>query len=326
MRRPANFADVMSIIDAHVHLYPAEVDRDPAGWAAARGEHHWAVLCTRRRRDGRPVQSLPTTDQLLAAMDAAGVARAVLLGWYWETPATCAWQNRFYARCVHSHPDRLSACAVLHPGAGHDETLAEMQRARDGGLVGLGELSPHSQGFAMNDPVFAAALARAAEYGWPVNLHVTDPDSRPFPGRIDTPLGEFTRLARSFPRTTFVLAHWGGLLPLRDPHARVLPNVLYDTAASPLLYDAGVWQRFCATVSHDRVLFGSDYPLHLYPRVSVAAEMARFVEEARGAGASPGILGGNAERVFLRAGQGGVQHGALRHVDDDLQAGRQAGR
>src|SRR5205823_1022680 len=82
-------ANCMRIIDAHVHLYPADVDRDPAAWAAAQGEGHWAILCTRKRRDGQPVQTLPTVNQLLAAMDAAGIERAVLLGWYWEKPETC---------------------------------------------------------------------------------------------------------------------------------------------------------------------------------------------------------------------------------------------
>ena len=72
----------MRIIDAHVHLYPPEVGRDPVAWAAAQGEPHWAVLCTRRRRGGQPVQTFPPIDQLLRDMDAAGVDKAVLLGWY----------------------------------------------------------------------------------------------------------------------------------------------------------------------------------------------------------------------------------------------------
>jgi uncharacterized protein len=288
----------MPIVDAHVHLYPEEIARDPAGWAEARGERHWAVLCTRRRRDGRAVQTLPTLPQLLGAMDAAGVARAVLLGWYWENPDTCAWQNRFYAECVRAHPDRLAAFATAHPGAGRAATLAEVRRARDEGLIGLGELSPHSQGFAIGDSIFGDVLALAGELGLPVNLHVTDPESRPFPGRIETPLSDFTRLAKAFPTTTFILAHWGGLLPMRDPGVLALPNVYYDTAASPLLYDAGVWQRFVAAVPPERVLFGSDYPLILYPRVSVEAEMAQFVAEARGAGAKDGVMGGNAARLL----------------------------
>src|SRR3954464_15418890 len=113
----------MPIVDAHVHLYPAEVDQDPAGWAATTGERLWSFLCTRRRRSGRPVQTLPTVDVLLAAMDAAGIHRAVLLGWYWEKPETCAWQNRFYASVIRAHPDRLSAFATLHPMAGHAAAL-----------------------------------------------------------------------------------------------------------------------------------------------------------------------------------------------------------
>ncbi len=288
----------MSVIDAHVHLYPTDVDRDPAAWAQAQGERHWAALCTRRRRDGRPVQTLPTLAQLLAAMDAAGVGRAVLLGWYWENPETCLWQNRFYADCVRAHPDRLSAFATLHPGAGSEATQAEIRRAHESGLIGLGELSPHSQGFGIDDPVFQDALASAGELGLPVNLHVTDPESRPFPGRIETPLDDFTGLARKFPQTTFILAHWGGMLPFRDPTALALPNLFYDTAASPLLYDTVVWPRFLGLVPPERVLFGSDYPLILYPRVAVAAELAQFVAEARAAGADERVMSGNAARVL----------------------------
>src|ERR1019366_4780343 len=111
------------IIDGHVHLYPPEINRDPAGWAAAHDEPHWAVQCTRRRKDGSPVQGFPSLDDLLRAMDAAGGGRAVLLGWYWQTPAACARHNRFYAECLRRHPDRLSAFAALHPGAGCEATL-----------------------------------------------------------------------------------------------------------------------------------------------------------------------------------------------------------
>lgn len=288
----------MPIIDAHVHLYPPEVDRDPAGWAAGRGERHWAVLCTRRRRDGRPVQTLPTVTELLAAMDAAGIERSVLLGWYWENHDTCAWQNRFYAECVRAHPDRLAAFATFHPAAGRAAVLDEVRRSRDAGLRGLGELSPHSQGFAVDEPVFAAALTLAGELGMPVNLHVTDPQSRPFPGRIETPAGDFLRLAGTFPDTTFVLAHWGGLLPLADPRFLACRNVHYDTAASPLLYDATVWARALPVLGAERVLFGSDFPLNLYPKVDEKPGLVRFAGEARQAGASEAVLSGNCARLL----------------------------
>ena len=166
------------------------------------------------------------------------------------------------------------------------------------GLAGLGELSPHAQGYAVDDPVFRDALVLAGELQLPVNLHVTDPDSRPFPGRVGTPAEDFLRLARSFPATTFNLAHWGGLLPLRDAGVLQLGNVFYDTAASPLLYDAGVWNRFLAVVPAERVLFGSDFPLNLYPKLDELPAMGRFVEEARAAGMGDGVMGENAARLL----------------------------
>ena len=287
-------------VDAHVHLYPTEIDLDPGGWAARTGERHWAVLCTRKRRNGRPVQSLPTRDELLGAMDAAGVTRAVLLGWYWEKPETCVWQNRFYAECVRAHPDRLSGFASIHPAAGREATLDEVRRARDDGLIGLGELSPHSQSYAMTEPIFGDVLNLAADLGMPVNLHVTDPSSRPYVGRIETPLAEFVRLASAFRRTTFILAHWGGMLPLVDStaNAKTLPNVYYDTAASPLLYDAGVWTRALPVMGLDRVLFGSDFPLNLYPKLDETPGLIRFVAEAEAAGAGDGIMSDNARRLL----------------------------
>src|SRR5690606_12320181 len=143
---------------------------------------------------------------------------------------------------IRAHPDRLSAFVTFHPAAGVKAALAEVRRAHAEGLIGLGELSPHSQVYGVDDPVFAEVLRLAGELQMPVNLHVTDPASRPYVGRIETPLGDFVRLARTFPQTTFILAHWGGMLPLVDPDAlTLLSNVYYDTAASPLLYDSGVW-------------------------------------------------------------------------------------
>lgn len=291
----------MPIIDAHVHLYPAEVNADPAGWAAANGEVHWATLCTRRRKSGQPVQTFPSIDELLRAMDAAGVARSVLLGWYWEGPGSCAMQNRFFAQCVVAHPDRLSAFATFHPAAGEAEVEREIRCARDSGLIGLGELSPHSQHVAPNDPVFHAALNLAGELGLPVNLHVTEPVSRDYPGKVDTPLADFVGWAKAHPRTTFILAHWGGRLPLTTP-GELPENIYYDTAASPLLYPQTFWREFCVRVPAERVLFGSDYPLNLYPAIDVEPDMRRLVAEVHrselDAAQLRALLHGNTSRLL----------------------------
>ena len=282
----------MTVVDAHVHLYPPEVNRDPAAWAAAKGERHWAELCTRRRKDGKAVQGFPSVDQLLRDMDAAGVAKAVLLGWYWENHESCVMQNKFYADCIRAHPDRLAAFATVQPRAGaaaFDEAL----RALDDGLIGFGELSPHSQHVPLVNPIWRRIMKLAGERKVPVNLHVTDPRSKPYPGRVETPLSDFVALAREFPWTRFILAHWGGGLAFDNENA-ALPNVYYDTAASALLYDAEVWRK----ARPDRVLFGSDYPLILYPQTESSPAVAGLLLEAKQAGASAAVLGGNAKKLF----------------------------
>jgi len=277
----------MALIDAHVHLYPSEAGRDPVKWAAARGEKHWAELSTRRRKDDRPVQGFPSLSELLRDMNAAGIRRAVLLGWYWENHATCVEHNKFYASCLKAYPTRFAAFATVHPAAG-EAALDEVRRARNAGFSGLGELSPHSQHVPLDDPIWRKILTLAGELKLPVNLHVTDPQSKPYPGRVDTPLSDFIGLAREFPGTKFILAHWGGGLAF-DAENRALPNIYYDTAASPLLYGAVVW----AKAPPGRVLFGSDYPLRLYHADDPGVGLARFVAEAK-ANVSPSEI----ERVF----------------------------
>ena len=267
------------LIDHHVHLYPAELNRDPAGWAAARGEAHWARLCARRRKSGEPVQEFPDVDGLLRAMDAAGVARAVLLGWYWEKQDTCAWHNRAMAAWVRAHADRLSAYATIQPAAAAENVESELKRAREEGLSGIGELSPQSVGARMDAEGLAKALELAAEWGWPVNLHVTDPVGRAYPGKIETPAEDFNGLAKRWPTVEFVLAHWAGGYDVREHR-----NVWVDTAAAPLIYGGAAWAMRGRTVRAEQVLFGSDYPLRLRPGADAAAGWAEFTGEARANG------------------------------------------
>jgi len=310
-------------IDSHVHLYPDVINRDPSGWAERVGERHWATLCTRRRKSGQAVQGCPNVDELLRTMDAAGVERAILLGWYWENLESCRLQNQFYVDCIRAHPDRLSAFATIHPGEGKEgdvAAFAELDWAREHELCGLGELSPHSVGWAIDDPLLAAVFERAGDWGWPVNLHVTEADSRPYPGKIETPLGDFLKLAEAHPRTQFILAHWGANLPFVEMTGRCgahghllaarqdelfpLPqNLYFDTAASPLIYDRTVWAKFVKSVGAERVLFGSDYPLNLYPALNAQAEMRRFADEFREqSGLTPDeirVIGGDNARSLL---------------------------
>jgi hypothetical protein len=106
---------------------------------------------------------------------------------------------------------------------------------------------------------------------------------------------------------TFVLAHLGGGLPFYELNRRIrkamLPNVVYDTAANPLLYDLRSIRTVVDLVGADRLLFGSDFPLLLYPSKCRERDMTRFVHQmTQEAGLTEeelsAVMGGNLRRIL----------------------------
>ena len=55
-----------------------------------------------------------------------------------------------------------------------------------------------------------------------------------------------------------------------------------------------------AAVPPERMIFGSDYPLNVYPKLGAEPEMSRMIAEARAAGAGDAIMRENALRLFTR--------------------------
>lgn len=294
---------VRSIIDTHIHMYSREVSGDPVGWAARSNELHWAEMVS--ASVNRPsLQGWADAPTLLADMEAAGVVHSVMLGWYWENQETCEQQNRWYSDWADQHPDELFWFATVHPGAG-DRALDEVRRAAAEGAKGLGELSPAGQGFSLRDPSFLRIAELAVELGLPINFHVNEALGRDRPGRLFDNLTDFQWLAAEYPDLTIILAHWGGMIPFFELNRKVrrdLKNVYYDTAASPLLYDPRVYRAVVDVVGAEKVLFGSDYPLLLYPRHERSPGFSRLAGEILSSGLSDEqldqVLSSNARRIL----------------------------
>jgi uncharacterized protein len=293
-----------SIIDCHIHMYPPEVFANPIAWGVARGEPWWTESVAPAKR--ATIQGWADIPRLIADMDRAGIERCVMLGWYWEQQSTCNEQNGWFIEWVRERPDRLSAFAAVQPAAGQ-EALDALQRTLDVGLCGVGEILPQAQGFMFDDPYWEQVVGIAIERNLPINLHVTDPLTVSDAATIPTPLPSYLRLAQRFPDAKFIFAHWGGGIPFYELNPRVRPclkNVWYDTAASPLLYDARVFRQVVDLIGADRILFGSDYPLLLYPRKIREPAFERFLEEIAGAGLTAEekekILGANFRRLVER--------------------------
>jgi predicted TIM-barrel fold metal-dependent hydrolase len=240
-------------------------------------------------------------------MDRAGIEKAVLLGWYWERQETCELQNQWYIDWTRAHPDRLLGFAAVQPNSGR-RGLDNVRRALDAGLCGIGELLPSAQHFTFADEYWGRLVALAIERRAPITLHVTDPFIFP-PGFFvrSTPLGDFLKLVRAFPKAVFILAHWGGGIPFYELNARIrerFKNVYYDTSASSLLYDKSVFRRVVDMIGADRVLFGTDYPLLCYPKETREPDFVRALGDANSAGLTDDerekILGANMLRLLRR--------------------------
>lgn len=214
-------------------------------------------------------------------MDDAGIEKSIILGWYWEKPETCTENLEWQVEWIKSHPDRLIAYAPFNANAGQ-EALAMLERAFDAGISGIGELNPPAQAYTYENETLAQALELAAQYGKAVNFHVTDPTSRDYPGKIETPFESLFAIAQRHPKTTFVFAHLAGMMNL--PLFRQLDNVYIDTAAAPLLYSEKIYQQAIDQIGADRILFGTDYPLRTFPKRQTAPEFTSHLNTLRNCG------------------------------------------
>lgn len=276
------------IIDAHVHVYPPSF-RERREEIARRD-------ATFRELYSNAAAALASADDLLAAMDEAGVDAAVAVGIGWADRDVAREANDYLAECVARGGGRLLAFGSVNPAWG-DDALIEVERCAAAGLAGVGELHPDTQGFGIDDgSVMGPLMATARRLGMPVLTHASEPVGHSYPGKGTVTPGKLLRFIKAFPGQTVIAAHWGGGLPfyaLMPEVKAALADTYFDTAASPFLYTPDIFEAAAKAVGAERVLFGTDFPLIRHPRL---------LAQVRGSGLSDDdqalITGGNAARLF----------------------------
>ncbi len=202
-----------------------------------------------------------TADDLAQAMTRDGIAAAVALNFGWRDPGLCRATNDSILEALRPHRQIVPFCAVVpgDPGAAQ-----EIERCAALGFRGVGELNADGQGFDITDePTMRPIVEACRAYGMILLVHASEPVGHGYAGKgAATPekLVRFLAIARDVP---IILAHWGGGLLFYELMLEIealTQNTYYDTAATPYLYAAQVYEigsRLCAS----RLLFGSDYPL-----------------------------------------------------------------
>ena len=276
------------IIDFHTHIYPA--------WLRERRHEYLERDATFGELFAGPRAKMVTAEELVQAMDEDGVDRSVVMGVGWTDHGLAREVNDYIIDAVARYPSRLTGFGGVSPGWG---ALAarEAERCAGAGLRGVGELHPDSQQFDLGDEATMAPLAEVArERGLIVTTHSSEPVGHAYQGKGRTRPEVLWRFIQSFPDITVVCAHWGGGLPfyaLMPEVAEGIRNVYFDTAASPFLYDARVFEVAASLVGPERILLGSDYPL---------LRASRLLGQVRESGLpdadKEAITGGNAARLL----------------------------
>ncbi|MGZ6304619.1 MAG: amidohydrolase family protein, partial [Ktedonobacteraceae bacterium] len=197
-------------------------------------------------------------------MDTSGVDISVTFSFGWTDPGLIEETNNYVIDTMRRFPGRIYGMAVLQPTTGV-KAVHELERCAEAGMIGLGELMPHGQGYKLSDiSLLTPIMEVVRHYQLLVLSHCSEPVGHMYPGKGDVSLHDIVTFLTAFPDIRFVAAHWGGGLPfyaLMPEIQRITTNVWYDTAATVYLYRQNIFPIVANLVGADRILFASDYGL-----------------------------------------------------------------
>ena len=249
----------MTIIDAHTHVFPADViDRRDL---IASKDDRFSLLY------GNPKARMVDETGLAHYMAEQEIDRAVVCGFGFKDRALITACNAYILDVARRNPKVIPFAMVDVKDKAF--AIKEAERAIQAGARGIGELAFYETGFGEKERKALDIVADCAqENGLPLMLHVNEQVGHAYHGKTRMDFQELVSFVESHPELVTILSHLGGgicfyeFMPeIREAFARVY----YDLAAVPLLYTNEVY-RFVTGCMPDKVLFGSDYPLLSYKR------------------------------------------------------------
>jgi len=273
------------LIDFHTHLFPPEICKYRERYCA---RDHWF-----NKLYANPQVEMASAENLVAEMDASGVDASVTFSFGWTDVGLIEETNNYVIDAMRHYPKRIYGMAVLQPTLGV-RAVRELERCAKAGMIGLGELMPHGQGYKLSDiTLLTPVMEVVRQYQLLVLSHCSEPIGHAYPGKGDVSLQDIVTFLTAFPDVRFVAAHWGGGLPfytLMPEIQRITANVWYDTAATVYLYRQNIFPVAANLVGADRILFASDYGLLRQRRV-----IDHIVQSGLDEGALKKVLGENAQ-------------------------------
>jgi len=277
----------MTIIDTHCHVISP--DRDAYPLAPLGGKQStWS--------EERPT----TPDQLIAAMDDAGVEKSVVV----QASTAYGHDSSYVVEAIRQYPDRLTGVFSIDPLA--PDAMNAIDKWTSLGLTGMrvfttGTTMPGQQTW-LDDEAAYPTWAAAGERGLPIFVQMT---------LKGVPL--LMKIVQAFPETLFLLDHLGRVTlddgppydaagPLLDfaPYSNVYLKFTSRTVEQCHLGQASAESFMPFVLEHfgaERIMWGSNFPAHddtLENILREAQEVFRHADESD----RKKILGGTAQRIY----------------------------
>ncbi len=276
----------MTVVDVHVHVFPPEVIKGIGRYLQK--DEFLKEICN------SPVHRYATAEDLIQKMEQTGVEVAAASGFASYDHGLCREMNNYVLDAAQRYPGRILPMVSVCP---HDPgMIKEIVRCKEAGAVGVGELFPWGQNFALDGREANRLAAVCLEQGLPLLLHVNETVGHDYVGKGDVSIEEAADFAAAHPDLTLILPHWGGGLifyELMPQLKRQLRNVYYDTAAGPFLYDPKIYQVVKEIGVLHKVLLGTDYPLISPARYLKEIKNSSLTEEEAAM-----VCGENARKLF----------------------------
>jgi predicted TIM-barrel fold metal-dependent hydrolase len=224
-------------------------------------------------------------DELLEAMDAAGVEKAIL-------STTAEKPSPHALSFAEAHPERFALSAQLDPRRGMKaiRALESLVRSQP---VALARIMPFLINLPPDDRVYYPVYAKCIELDLPISINTGIPGP-PMPGKCQDPI-YLDEVCLFFPELKLVMAHgadpwWAVAIRLMLKYR----NLYMQTSAYSPKYFPPELIHFMNTRGQDKVMFASDHPVLPFERCIKEAQALDFRE-----GVLDKFLYGNAEKLFF---------------------------
>ena len=245
----------MPIIDSHTHILPKDVKNNI---------HKYLNIDSTFNTLFSNAQNICTAEELIDSMDTLKIDTSIILGMGWNDNKFNEYVNDYLIESSKKYPEKLIPITGIIPD-GHNAAVYEAERCINLGAKGFGEIHADSQNIDISDKKKFASYAEILQSNnLPIILHSSEPVGHKYPGKGSSTPNKIEQFVYNFPELKIILAHWGGgmfLYELMPEISSSFKNVYYDSATSPFLYNQKIFQIAIETVTSNKILFGSDFPL-----------------------------------------------------------------